>query len=125
MELENLEKVVNIDSVDITVCEGSHVDHRLAKPGLLPMRVSTDIIGSEEGEDLSVLDNLQRSGHHEYQVCDALSLPDDEVSGGTVGHLEVGGQRPEASITSQPECGMSVENSSKTGLFIRILLVLV
>ena len=113
MKLQNLEKVVNIDCVDITVGESPHMDHRLAQPHLLPMRVSTNIIGPKKGENLSILDNLQGSRHHKYQVSDALSLPDDEISWGTMSHLEICGQRPETPITGQSECWMSIENSPK------------
>ena len=111
MELENFDQVVNIDTVDVTVGEGSQVNHRLSQSSFLPAGVSTDIIFPQEGEDFSVLDHLKRPGDHEDEVRDALTLPDDEVPGGTVGHPEVGGERAEATITGQSECWVSVEDS--------------
>ena len=111
MELENFCQVVNIDTVDVTVCEGSQVNYRLSKSSFFPARVSTDVIFPQEGEYFPILDHLQRSGDHEDEVRDALTLPDDEVPGSTVSHPEVGGQRAETTITGQSEGWMSVEDS--------------
>ena len=111
MELENFDQVVNIDTVDVTVGQSSQVNHRLSQSSFFPAGVSTDIIFPKEGENFSILDDLQGAGNNEDEVRDALTLPDDEVPGGTVGHPEVGGERAEATITGQSECWVSVEDS--------------
>ena len=74
------------------------------------MRVSADVVVAEEGEDLPVLDDLQGAGDHEDEVGDALALPDDEVPGGAVRHLEVGGQGAQAAVTGQPERWVAVKH---------------
>jgi hypothetical protein len=40
----------------------------------------------------------------------AGGLPDDEIPWGAVGHLEVGGEGAEATVTRQPEGGVTVEH---------------
>ena len=77
----------------------------------LPVRVSADVIIAEEGEDLPVLDDLQGAGDHEDEVGDALALPDDEVPGCAVCHLEVGGQGAQAAVTGQSERWVAVKHS--------------
>ena len=49
VELENFDQVVNIDTVDVTVGEGSQVNHRLSQSSFFPAGVSTDIIFPQEG----------------------------------------------------------------------------
>ena len=111
VELENFDEVVNIDTVNVTVGQSSHMNHGLSQSSLFPAGVSTDVIFPQEAEDFSILDHLQRPGDHEDEVGDALALPDDEVPGSTVGHPEVGGQRAETSVTGEPEGWMSIEHS--------------
>ena len=117
----NLQKIVHINGMNITVGESSHVNHRLAQPSLFPVRVSTDIIGAEEGEYLTILDHLQTTTDHEDEVSDALTLADDEVSWSTVSHLEVGGQGSETSITGKSECWVTIEHSPEI-VFIRTFM---
>ena len=74
------------------------------------MRVSADVVVAEEGEDLPVLDDFQGAGDHEDEVGDALALPDDEVPGRAVRHLEVGGQGAQAAVTGQPERWVAVKH---------------
>ena len=116
MELQHVEEVVHVDAVNVAVGESSHVNHRLSQTGLLPPRVSTDVILPEEGEDLSVLHHLQGPGHDEDEVRDTLALPDDEVPRGAVGHPEVGGEGTETAVTGQPEGRVTVENSPGTSV---------
>ena len=111
VELENFDEVVNIDTVNVTVGQSSHVNHGLSQASLLPAGVSADVVLPQEGEYLPVLDHLQRPGDDEDEVGDALPLPDDEIPGGAVSHPEVCGQRPETAIAGKSEGGMSIENS--------------
>ena len=111
MELENFDQVVNVDAVDVAIGEGSQVNYRLSQPSFFPARVSTDIIFAQEGEYFSILDDLQGAGNNEDEVSDALTLPDDEVPGGAVGHPEVGCEGAETPVTGQSEGWVSVENS--------------
>ena len=111
MELENFDQVVNIDTVDVTVGQSSQVNHRLSQSSFFPAGVSTDVIFPQEGQNFSILYDLQGAGNNEDEVGDALPLPDDEVPGGAVSHPEVGGERAETTITGQSEGWMSVEDS--------------
>ena len=123
VELENFDEIVNIDTVNVTVGQSSHVNYGLSQSSFFPAGVSTDIIFPQEGEDFPVLDHLQRPGYDEDEVRDALTLPDDEVPGGAVSHPEVCGQRPETAIAGKSEGGMSIENSpGKTYLLVSIYM---
>ena len=116
MELENFDEIVNIDTVNVTVGQSSHVNYGLSQSSLFPAGVSTDIIFPQEGEDFPVLDDLQGPGDHEDEVGDALPLPDDEVPGGAVGHPEVGGEGAKTAVTGQSEGWVTVENSPGTSV---------
>ena len=111
VELENFDEIVNIDTVNVTVGQSSQVNYGLSQTSLFPAGISADIIFPQEGQDFSVLNHLQRPGDHEDEVRDALTLPDNEVPGSTVGHPEVGGQRSETSVTGKPEGWMSIKHS--------------
>ena len=110
MKLQNLDKIINVDGVDITVGEGPHVHHRLSQSGLLPVAVPAHVIVTQKGQDLPVLDNLQWPGDHKDKVCYALSLSYNEVPWGAVRHLEVGRQGPQASVAGEAERGVAVKH---------------
>ena len=111
VELKNFDEVVNIDTVNVTVGQSSHVNHGLSQSSLFPARVATNIIFAQECQNFSILDHLQRPGNNEDEVRDALPLPDDEIPGGAVSHPEVGGERAETAVTGQSEGWVSIENS--------------
>ena len=49
------------------------------------------------------LDDFEGPGNDESELFDALSLPDDEISGRAVDHVEVDGQRSQAAVAGKPE----------------------
>ena len=49
------------------------------------------------------LDDFEGPGNDESELFDALSLPDDEISGRAVDHVEVDGQCSQAAVAGQPE----------------------
>ena len=49
------------------------------------------------------LDDFEGTGNDESELFDALSLPDDEISGRAVDHVEVDGQRSQAAVAGKPE----------------------
>lgn len=67
-------------------------------------------IFTQDGDDLVVLDDLQRPRHDEAQRVHALAGVEDEVAGGAVGGLELHRQRAQAAVAGEPEGGMLVEH---------------
>lgn len=58
---------------------------------------------TQDGNDLVVLDDLQRAGDDEAEGVDALAGVKDEVAGRAVRGLEIHSQRAQAAIAGQPE----------------------
>ena len=55
VELQDLDQVLHVDGVNITVGQRPHVHHGLAQASLFPVRVSTHVITTKEGQDLTIL----------------------------------------------------------------------
>ena len=55
VELQDLDQVLHIDGVYITVGQSPYVHHRLTQASLFPVGVSTHVITTKEGQDLTIL----------------------------------------------------------------------
>ena len=71
--------------MDITVGQSSYVGNCLARLVLLPESVSEDVILTENGNNLVILNDFQRAGDDEAEIVDALTSVVEQVSGSTTG----------------------------------------
>ena len=55
VELQDLDQVLHIDGVYITVGQCPHVHHRLTQASLFPVGVSAHVITTKECQDLTIL----------------------------------------------------------------------
>ena len=115
--------------MDITVSESSDIGHSLACLNLLPEGIAEDIILAEDGDNLVILDDLQRSGDNEAEIVNTLPSVIKEVPRSTKSrdkykdvsllqwslvspmcHREMHRQSSETSIARKSESRVLVEN---------------
>ena len=87
VELQNLQQSISVDLVDITVGQSSYVGNCLARLVLLPESVSEDVILTENGNNLVILNDFQRAGDDEAEIVDALTSVVEKVTRGTEGRI--------------------------------------
>lgn len=65
--------------MDITVGEGSHIGHSLARLRLFPEGITEDIVLPKDGDNLIVLDDLEGSRDDKTEAINALSSVVEKV----------------------------------------------
>jgi len=67
---------------------------------------------TEYGDNLVVLNDLERAGHNETQRVDALALVEQHVTGRPMTDAEVDGERAQTAVTGESERRVFVENDA-------------
>lgn len=98
VELENLQKPVPLNGVQIRISEGPHVSRALADRGVLPKTISEDVTFAQNGHDLFVLDDLETSGDDEAQWVYRFARVVQQIPGRAVRHREVHREGAQATV---------------------------
>lgn len=111
IEVENLEKPISLDGVQIAVGESSYVSRALTDRRVLPETVAEDVTLAEDRDYLVVLNDLETSGHDEAERVYRLAGVVEKIPRRAVRHCEMHRQRSETTVGRQSKYKQTIENT--------------